>query len=137
MGHMSCHNCDHVKNTGNCDGCNYYEYAFKRYFNRLFTPLWNQYPEMRAEADYDFWFDKSLNRRWISVKDRLPEIDIDDPKPVPVLVYEYGYIGVGQYGARSKYFDHFAKEFSVDGEASTGVTHWMPLPSPPEEETNG
>ena len=135
MGMMPCIGCDHVKSAGSCDGCNDYEYGYKRYMNKAFMPLWNKYPEMRAEADYDFWFDKSLDRRWISVKDDLPEIDIDDPKPVPVLVYEYGYICVGQYGARTKYFDHFAKEFCVDGEASTGVTHWMPLPSPPQEET--
>ena len=96
----------------------------------------NDYFNTDDAADYLLSHGATI-QHWISVKDRLPEIDIDDPKPVPVLVYEYGYICVGQYGARSKYFDHFAKEFYVDGEASTGVTHWMPLPSPPEEETNG
>ena len=55
-------------------------------------------------------------RRWIPVKERLPDIGIE------VLVYsEDDGICVDYYDGDS--FGYY------------GVTHWMPLPEPPKEET--
>lgn len=59
---------------------------------------------------------------WICVKDRMPEPCVD------VLVYyEYGLIDTGW-----RFYDG---TFCFDGTLDYGnVTHWMPLPEPPEAE---
>lgn len=61
-------------------------------------------------------------QEWIPVKDRLPETDGD------FLCWNdfYGCI-VGHFWAKGKYF--ISKAVSV--------THWMPLPEPPEERKGG
>ncbi len=57
---------------------------------------------------------------WISVQDRLPE------KNVPVLVYEkHGYVYVDRLEAEC------AWQIAIT--PSIVITHWMPLPEPPEE----
>lgn len=66
---------------------------------------------------------------WISVKDRLPEesgyvlVHCSEPK---------GYIRGVQYSAKNKAFN--ASDDSNAESAFTDVTHWMPLPEPPENE---
>ena len=72
---------------------------------------------------------------WISVKDRLPEgdknvliCDVNCPNN-----YEYPYIidesyEIAFYSERSKHFCLCAKD--VDW-VTDNVTHWMPLPEPP------
>ena len=66
---------------------------------------------------------------WISVEERLPEIFAD------VLVYDE--LGIG-YAARRplppKYSRRNVGWLECDKEIH-GVTHWMPLPSPPSEES--
>lgn len=71
---------------------------------------------------------------WISVKDRLPKSMVNK-----VLVWlEHkdfvGYIGFGhyeKYKGQEIWFDlEHSEAFSIRGYA---VTHWMPLPEPPEE----
>ena len=62
--------------------------------------------------------------KWISVKDRLPQGDYD------VLVYYSN----GLYGVE---FVHWimGKCLGWCGEdCGVAVTHWMPLPSPPEDD---
>lgn len=69
---------------------------------------------------------------WISVKERLPEQD-------GKVLCRYGF---EREGKRSGYMvtgclDYYATdEIPHFQHASTGlyVTHWMPLPEPPEEE---
>lgn len=61
---------------------------------------------------------------WISVKDRLPK------KYVDVLTYSK------EFGVRLNYID--GKGFMYEDERKPycifgKVTHWMPLPEPPEE----
>ncbi len=65
--------------------------------------------------------------RWISVKDRLPE------KSGDVLVCSRGYCLPVTYSQRWKAFN--ASDYD-DGtkHAINSVTHWMPLPEPPEED---
>jgi hypothetical protein len=61
---------------------------------------------------------------WISVKDRLPEKDI------PVLCYDGTYIDVGEY-----WYDENDKPvfFNPPSPPKDYITHWMPLPKPPEK----
>lgn len=57
--------------------------------------------------------------RWISVKDRLPNFE------QPVLAYSGEELGIG-----FAYLDGDGKWYGDCGD----VTHWMPLPEPPEVE---
>ena len=68
--------------------------------------------------------------QWISVKDRLPEINNRRSEDV-LMLDEYGKMSV-------KSFKIVNNEIVVDwGEAGTrplsDFTHWMPLPKPPEK----
>lgn len=73
---------------------------------------------------------------WISVKDRLPKSIIN--KVLVWLEHDdlVGYIGFGhyeKYKGQEIWFDlEHSEAFSVRGYT---VTHWMPLPEPPEEVT--
>lgn len=62
---------------------------------------------------------------WISVKDRLPEYG------VPVLVV---YRGTVQYVTYSRDIGEWRASCCDDFDPMPGrfVTHWMPLPAPPE-----
>ncbi len=71
-----------------------------------------------------------MKSMWISCRDRLPKKDID------VLVY-YPYwcetpIQVAHLNCDGLTFDLSDGEFNLPFHA---VTHWMPLPKPPKEET--
>ena len=77
---------------------------------------------------------------WISVKERLPE---DDPCVKKYIEHEkFGFLTVLVYNGvvkqTNRYFSDDAKFGLAKTNgwewASTGVTHWMPLPEPPEEE---
>lgn len=76
---------------------------------------------------------------WISVTDRLPEIG------TPVLVaFDFGLSGIGgmmkcvdtamlqDFGFCGGGYDNFC---AAKGTCRTTVTHWMPLPEPPKEES--
>jgi hypothetical protein len=65
---------------------------------------------------------------WISVKDRLPEIGVD-------VLISYGglpfyHLAFLTHNGDIKWFNgnHSNTEYSLDD-----VTHWMPLPKPPEK----
>ena len=61
---------------------------------------------------------------WISVEDRLPKIDSKD-----VLFYDPGFgVKIGCY-CGLRYDEHEWR----DNSSYTNVTHWMPLPEPPED----
>ena len=71
-------------------------------------------------------------KKWISVNDRLPEIEDDS-----VLVY-FSHGGIDMVYIHD-YFDSitcgvdgFGKQLYTKYYISIGITHWMPLPSPPE-----
>lgn len=69
--------------------------------------------------------------RWISVEERLPE-DIDEE--VLVCTEDYGinvlgFVTVATYGSGGWLECWERKTYLTD------VTHWMPLPTPPKEET--
>lgn len=60
---------------------------------------------------------------WISVEDELP----DDAYPVLVYIK----LWEGQYDILMGYFDGGWYSMN-DNMIFSGVTHWMPLPDPPE-----
>ena len=60
--------------------------------------------------------------QWISVKDRLPQ------SFEKVLIYHRNGISYGWYNGR--YWERGAK---TNHRALETVTHWMPLPEPPED----
>lgn len=60
-----------------------------------------------------------MNNQWISVEDRLPEEDS------VVLVFDGLYVWIA-------YRNHVLGTWNVEGDSVRAVTHWMPLPEPPE-----
>ena len=96
--------------------------------------------EMMAEA-YEAEVTKSY---WIPVTERLPELDKE------VLVYAVGkidgFIGSSVYALTERFlFKFFPSSKGTEEWRSPWqyfmedyeITHWMPLPEPPKEETNG
>jgi hypothetical protein len=75
--------------------------------------------EATAELVTDFY---AANPRWISVEDRLPEDKVD------VLVFGGGNINMCWHMEHKG-----ASVWQGDGDDPYIVTHWMPLPAPPEE----
>ncbi len=77
---------------------------------------------------------------WISVKDQLPPKDMDQETDwsITVLITDGKNIGIGYYE-----FEYFADDptaelqyesdsWNDDTHIIDDVTHWMPLPKPPE-----
>jgi hypothetical protein len=81
--------------------------------------------------------------RWISVKDRLPELKYRDDSKVPggaaATLYSES---IMVFDGRIR-IDHFIQAEGVEGTGTfyvgsrKPVTHWMPLPTPPAESTEG
>ena len=69
----------------------------------------------------DFWpAQKDDNNGWISVKDRLPEL-----APNEYLVVNGGKVQLAT----------FIDGMWITPHRVSSITHWMPLPEPPKEET--
>lgn len=80
---------------------------------------------LAAYEDTGFTPEEVQQMRWIPVEERLPK-----PEENPVLVYDYSGVGVSWH---SKAMGWLYKH----GLPCVEVTHWMPLPKAPKEETNG
>ena len=65
---------------------------------------------------------------WISVKDRLPEEKVNC-----IVHYQHSYCDNDGYWAIG-FCCYDGEKFQFD--PAYKVTHWMPLPEPPKEETN-
>lgn len=63
---------------------------------------------------------------WIPVSERLPEDDQE------VIVAWPGGVNTGLYSQRAPHWHYYYAESEVE---FPGVTHWMPLPDPPEPAT--
>lgn len=71
---------------------------------------------------------------WISVNDRLPITPVDGQsfESVEVLITDGKYVHVSEFKAGG--ITKVWSEFSIYGPiARSQITHWMPLPSPPED----
>ena len=64
-------------------------------------------------------------QEWISVKDRLPEIDTQ------VLCFTGSSVQLAMYEGNDKWFTNY-HSYTLEGKNL--FTHWMPLPEPPKEE---
>jgi hypothetical protein len=76
--------------------------------------------------------DCTANAPWISVKIRLPEIGQQ------VLVFDHGCAGYYETGIQSGKYTGKEDPWQVTHFCESSyyykVTHWMPLPNPPEKE---
>lgn len=78
---------------------------------------------------------ETLPGGWISVKDRLPEVP-EGADAVQVLIY-YECPVTHKKGIETDYF--WRDSIVLNGEDASGfeyvgITHWMPLPAPPEHD---
>ena len=74
---------------------------------------------------------QALVPRWIPVTEK-PPLKVGDDGYNGYLVYANGYYEVADYTTDK--FDN-VPYFHVNGEYEPDVTHYMPLPEPPKEET--
>ena len=72
----------------------------------------------------------ALRQQWISVKDRLP--DQTYPAQKVLFITKTGGLFIGCYYKATAY-DQFNGWYSMCVRIDN-VTHWMPLPEPPEED---
>lgn len=85
-----------------------------------------------AGWEYNFYKDAlealAAQPKWISVEDRLPD------EPGEVMICLHGYVTVAWYSV-NRFETGGGMVFFVDDHFADGneVTHWMPLPSKPEE----
>lgn len=76
-----------------------------------------------------YWFEKGTPHysRWISVEDKQPKDMFKLNEPCPeVLIKDHWGFKIGKQFQCGKWVDDHL--YSLEG-----VTHWMPLPKPPEE----
>ena len=85
--------------------------------------------------DLEVHFKEQLSKQWVDVNDRLPE-DGTDKSIYCLVVSKYDGIVVRPYNQYHKCWDdedgddHYCEP--TDGK----ITHWMPLPEPPENNNN-
>ena len=80
---------------------------------------------LAAYEDTGFTPEEVQQMRWIPVKVRLPM-----PYENPVLVYDNSGVGMAWYSSTMGWMFR-------TGLGCVDITHWMPLPKAPKEETNG
>ena len=80
------------------------------------------------------WIEEIKARRWISVKDRLPE-KLNENNQVYLTEQVIGFGDECAYVGQFKVYKYDGLMTFFDGENfRSDITHWMPLPEPPKEE---
>ncbi len=67
------------------------------------------------------------DHKWISVKDRLPEVDVE------ILFFCGTRIRFGEYVWYGLNEGDYRWRDAVFGDYLIDITHWMPLPEPPKD----
>ena len=91
----------------------------------------------KGQHDLKKWFMNSEIMTWVAIKDRLPENDPNGPNvfitcDLDGFVYGSGMFFGGGCMPIDGFYSLVYGEWVFDGQ----VTHWMPLPKPPERETS-
>lgn len=137
-GSLACMGCGHVRNCG-VSGCAVMREAADRIANQSthiaalqmeIEKLRGQNEQLReAAALVTKESAELLERRWIPVEERLPEDRSD------VLVVAYWHERWGAYmGWCAPERAAWSVHVGIGDRSDIAVTHWMPLPEPPEEE---
>ena len=86
------------------------------------------YAYEHIEFAWGMWQARAVQSEWISVEDRLPEIGTR-----VLLCGRYEGKGIIAYCAIG-YFDGktYREHWGADINATAAITHWQPLPEPPE-----
>ena len=102
----------------------------------MLVMLESKYEQLNGQMIYKIMKDKdivcTIRPAWISVKDRFPERDVD------VLTYfRWGAFKIGRFDKDPDSLEYRWKfeDSNLYGDDMQDVTHWMPLPEPPKEET--
>ena len=137
-GSIACMGCGHARNCG-VSGCAIMREAAGRIANQRthiaalqqeIEKLRGQNEQLReAAALVTKESAELLERRWIPVEERLPEDRSD------VLVVAYWHERWGAYmGWCAPERAAWSVHVGIGDRSDIAVTHWMPLPEPPEEE---
>lgn len=137
-GSLACMGCGHARNCG-VSGCAIMREAAGRIANQRthiaalqqeIEKLRGQNEQLReAAALVTKESAELLERRWIPVEERLPEDRSD------VLVVAYWHEKWGAYmGWCAPERAAWSVHVGIGDRSDIAVTHWMPLPEPPEEE---
>lgn len=88
----------------------------------------DEYSRLGTQYKWEGWQAKAAQPEWISVEDRLPEIGTR-----VLLCGRYEGKGIIAYCAIG-YFDGktYREHWGADINATAAITHWQPLPAPPE-----
>ena len=121
---LACIGCGHGHNCG-VSGCAIMREAADRIANQstYIAALQQEIEKLRGQNE------QLLERRWIPVEERLPEDRSD------VLVVAYWHERWGAYmGWCAPERAAWSVHVGIGDRSDIAVTHWMPLPEPPEEE---
>lgn len=98
--------------------------------NTMFLTAANSISLYRKDISF-LNFCTTQSNTWVSVKDRLPkckeEVLVYRGGHIGDLINVYTYIGNDDWEDERGWFSRTADE---------GITHWMPLPTPPTEKDN-
>lgn len=81
-------------------------------------------------GDMEMILSEMAKPRWIPVTEQLP-----NPKDLVLVCNEFGGVHYGYFESNKQWYT--ANNWLADAwTVMSNVTHWMPLPEPPKEETN-
>lgn len=77
---------------------------------------------------------KQSEAEWISVEEMVPDCEQGAESKAVLFITKQGFMYTGYYGCGGIYHDRYFREYknSTEGYDISSVTHWMPLPEPPD-----